>query len=474
METYAHCGTRPWCRTLKKEVKKDMAQSFFGGIHPHDKKAATNKKPIEALPPPAQVVIPMSLHIGAPCRPCVTVGEHVNMGQQIGEMTAYVSAPIHASISGKVVAVEPRPHFNGTNVLSVVIENDYQDTLDPSVKPVEHPENLTAQELVEIVKNTGVVGLGGATFPTHVKIASGLGKVDTVIVNAAECEPYNTSDHRILLEYPDQVIGGAKLLARIFGVDKVHVGIEANKLNAAQLLQQRIQEEQAPVVVDVLHTRYPQGAEKQLCQSITGRQVPPGQLPAAIGCAVFSVDTTAAIWRAVYQGMPVIRRIVTVSGSGVMEPKNLECRIGTPLRDLLDFCGGVSETTFKLLMGGPMMGNAQYSADVPVGKCTNAILAFAKDEERTVEHPTCIRCGKCASVCPMRLQPLFLYLYQRKGMLEELEAGNVLDCIECGACAYICPGRLHLVQAMRTGKQQVNAARAAAKAKAEQKGGESA
>ena len=448
-----------------------MAQSFFGGIHPNDKKAATNKKPIEKLPPPPQVVIPMSLHIGAPCRPCVSVGDHVNLGQMIGEATAFVSAPIHASVSGTVTAIEPRPHFNGTDMLSVVIENDYQDTLDPSVKPAEHPEDLGAEALTEIVKNAGIVGLGGATFPTHVKIASGIGKVDTVIVNGSECEPYNTSDHRILLEYPDEVIGGAKLLARLFQVDKVHIAVEANKLNAAQLLRQRIGEEKAPVVVDVLHTRYPQGADKQLCQSITGRQVPPGGLPAAIGCAVFSTDTTAAIWRAVYQGMPVIRRIVTVSGSGVVEPKNLECRIGTPLSCLFDACGGLSETTYKILMGGPMMGNAQHNADVPVGKCTNAILAFAREEERLSPHPTCIRCGRCAEVCPMRLQPVFLYQYAQRDMLPELEAGHVMDCIECGACAYICPGRLHLVHAFRTAKQKINTARAAEKAKAERKEG---
>ena len=448
-----------------------MAQSFFGGIHPHDKKAATNKKPIERLPQPEQVVIPMSLHIGAPCRPCVSVGDHVKVGQLIGEMTGYVSAPIHASISGTVTAVEPRPHFNGTDVLSVVIKNDYEDTLDDSVKPVENPENLTPEELTEIIKNAGVVGLGGATFPTHVKISSGIGKVDTVIINASECEPYLTSDHRLLLEYPEEVIGGAKLLARIFHVDTVHLGIEANKMNAAELLIRKIEEEKAPVVVEVLHTRYPQGAEKQLCQAITGRQVPPGQLPAAIGCAVFSTATVSAIYRAVYQGMPVVSRVVTVSGSGVMEPKNLECPVGTPLNDLLNFCGGVSEKTFKILMGGPMMGNAQYRTDVPVGKCTNGILAFAKDEEQTVENPTCIRCGKCTSVCPMRLQPLFMYMYERKGMLRELEAANVLDCIECGACAYICPGRLHLVHSFRVGKQKINAARAAAKAAAEAKAG---
>ena len=446
-----------------------MAQSFFGGVHPNDKKSATNKKPIEKLPPPQQVVIPMSLHIGAPCRPVVQVGDHVNMGQMIGEATAFVSAPIHASVSGTVIAVEPRPHFNGTNVLSVVIDNDYQDTPDPSIRPVENPDGLTAEELTEIVKNAGIVGLGGATFPTHVKIASGIGKVDTVIVNASECEPYNTSDHRIMLEYPEQVIGGARLLAKLFQVDKVHIGIESNKLNAAQLLQQKISETQAPVVVDVLHTRYPQGAEKQLCQSITGRQVPPGALPAAIGCAVFSVDTTAAVWRAVYQGMPLIRRIVTVSGSGVKEPKNLECRIGTPLTELFNCCGGLEESTYKILMGGPMMGNAQHDPQVPVGKGTNAILVLAGNEERTAAHPTCIRCGRCVAVCPMHLEPLFLYQYERKGMMEELEAGHVMDCIECGACTYICPGRLHLVHSFRTAKQKINTARAAAKAAAEAK-----
>lgn len=444
-----------------------MAQPFFGGIHPNDKKAATNKKPIEKLPPPAHVVIPMSLHIGAPCKPCVAKGDTVTVGQKIGETVAFVSAPIHASVSGKVVAVEPRIHFSGVPVMSVVIENDFNDTLCPDVKPVADPDKLTPEELTEIVKEAGIVGLGGATFPTHIKISSGLGKVDTVIVNAAECEPYITSDHRLLLEKPEEVIRGAKLLARIFKVDRVHIGIEDNKKNAAELLQMKIDEEKAPVVVDLLHTRYPQGAEKQLCQSITGRQVPPGGLPAAIGCAVFNAVTTAAIYRAVYTGMPVTHRVVTVSGSGVNEPRNLECPIGTPIRELLDACGGVKRETFKILMGGPMMGHDQFDMDAPIGKGTNAILAFAGDEERTVEDPACIRCGKCVSVCPMHLQPVFMNQYVEAGMLVELEKAHVMDCIECGACTYICPGRLHLVQNFRAGKQRINNAKAAAKAAAE-------
>ena len=444
-----------------------MAQSFFGGIHPIDKKAATNKKPIEKLPPPAHVVLPMSMHIGAPCKPCVAVGDYVTVGQKVGEATAFVSAPIHASVSGKVVAVEPRPHFSGVSVMSVVIENDFNDTPCPDIHPVEKPGDLTGEQLAELVKNAGIVGMGGATFPTHVKISSCLGKVDTVIINASECEPYITSDYRFLLERPEQVIGGAKILARIFGVDRVHIGIEDNKRNAAELLRLKIEEEKAPVVVDLMHTRYPQGAEKQLCQAITGRQVPPGALPAAIGCAVFNTVTTAAIYRAVYTGAPVTERVVTVSGSGVNEPKNLECPIGTPISHLLDACGGVKRSTFKILMGGPMMGHAQYDMDAPIGKGTNAILAFCEDEEKTIEHPACIRCGKCVSVCPMHLMPVFMYQYERAGKLQELESANVLDCMECGACTYICPGRLHLVQTFRAGKQKINNARAAAKAAAE-------
>ncbi|MBR2132398.1 MAG: electron transport complex subunit RsxC [Oscillospiraceae bacterium] len=446
-----------------------MAQAFFGGIHPNDKKSATNKKPIEKLPPPAQVVIPMSMHIGAPCEPCVAVGDHVTVGQKIGQAQGFVSAPVHASVSGTVIAVEPRPHFSGVNVMSVVIENDFNDTPCPDLKGAEKPAALTAEQLTEIVREAGIVGMGGATFPTHVKISSSVGKVNTVIINAAECEPYITSDHRLMLEYPEQVIGGATILARIFGVDRVHIGIEANKQNAAELLQVKIAQEKAPVVVDILHTRYPQGAEKQLCQSITGRQVPPGALPAAIGCAVFNVVSVAAIYRAVYEGKPVTHRIVTVSGSGVNDPKNLECPIGTPVSELLDACGGVNKSTFKILMGGPMMGTAQYNMNVPVGKGTNAILAFCDKEERTIEYPVCIRCGKCVSVCPMKLQPVFMYQYERAGMLEELEKANVMDCMECGACTYICPGRMHLVQTFRAGKQKINNARAAAKAAAEAK-----
>lgn len=444
-----------------------MAQAFFGGVHPNDMKAATNEKAIEQLAPPAQVVIPMSQHIGAPCKPLVAVGDHVKVGQRIGEPGGFVSAPIHASVSGTVKAVEPRPYSMGGNMMSVVIENDFQDEMSEEIQAPADPNALSVDEMVDRVKNAGIVGMGGATFPTHIKISGGIGKVDTVIINGAECEPYITADHRTMLERPEQIIGGATFLAKMFGLDKVHIGVELNKQNGIDELNRVIAEKHAPVVVEPLRCRYPQGAEKQLCQAITGRQVPPGALPSAVGCAVFNINTTCAIFRAITQGLPVIKKIVTVSGSGVIDPKNLECPIGTPVSDLFDACGGLKEETYKLIMGGPMMGMAQYTTDVPVGKGTGAMLAFASKEEQTVEMPQCIRCGRCVAVCPMHLEPLMMYQFASKGMLDELENANIMDCMECGACTYICPARMHLVHMFKTGKQKLGAKKAAEKAAAE-------
>ena len=445
-----------------------MAHAFFGGVHPHDMKAATNEKAIQKLAPPAEVVIPMSMHFGAPCSPLVKVGDTVKVGQKIGEFRG-LGAPIHASVSGKVKAVEPRPYSMGGNMMAVVIENDFQDTLSEEVVAPADPDALTVEEMIEAVKNAGIVGMGGATFPTHVKISGGIGKVDTVIINAAECEPYITGDHRTLLERTDEFIGGCKYLAKMFGVDQGVIGIEVNKQNAIDKLNQVIAATNAPVVVEPLRCRYPQGGEKQLCQAITGKQVPPGGLPSNIGCAVFNVNTTCAIYRAIAQGMPVVNKVVTVSGSGVIEPKNLECPIGTPVSCLFDACGGLKDSTFKIIAGGPMMGMAQYSFDIPVGKGTGAMLAFAEKEEQTVAHPQCIRCGKCVAVCPVHLEPLFMYQYAEKKMVDELMAANVMDCMECGACAYTCPARMHLTHMFKTGKQLVKDKMAADKAAAEAK-----
>ena len=449
-------------------MKKTMAQAFFGGVHPNDMKAATNEKAIGQLAPPAEVVIPMSMHFGAPCTPLVKAGDHVKVGQKIGEFHG-LGAPIHASVSGTVKVVEPRPYSMGGNMMSVVIENDFQNELSEEVKAPADPDALTAEEMVEAIKNAGIVGMGGATFPTHAKISSAIGKVDTVIINGAECEPYITGDHRTMLERPEEIIGGATYLAKMFGVDKVVIGVEDNKQNGIDAMNKVIAEKKAPVVVEPLRCRYPQGGEKQLCQAITGKQVPPGGLPAAIGCAVFNINTTCAIFRAITQGMPVVNKIVTVSGSGVVEPKNLECPIGTPFSCLFDACGGLNDKTYKLIAGGPMMGMAQYTADVSVGKGTGAVLAFCENEEQTVEHPQCIRCGKCVAACPMHLEPLFMYQYASKNMLDELNDAHIMDCMECGACAYVCPARVHLTHMFKTGKQKLKDKMAADRAAAEAK-----
>ena len=445
-----------------------MKQSFYGGVHPHDRKELARHKEIVPLSAaPKEVVIAMAMHVGAPCKPIVSVGDQVKVGQKIGEI-AGLGAPIHASVSGTVKAVEPRPYVGGGKCMSVVIENDFQDTWGSELTP--HPDytKLTTNEIVEIVKEAGITGMGGAGFPTHVKISSGLGKVDTLILNGAECEPYITADHRLMLEQGEKVIGGVRILMQAFGLKSAVIGVEANKEDAIEHLKALVGGKN-DVTVESLRTRYPQGAEKQLIQRITGREVPPGGLPADIGCAVFNINTTCAIYRALTTGMPVVRKIVTVSGSGVVEPKNLECPIGTPVSSLLDACGGLKDGTYKLIAGGPMMGMAQYTADISVAKGTGAILAFCENEEKTVENPQCIRCGKCVSVCPMHLEPLFMYQYASKGMVEELNAAHIMDCMECGACSYICPARMHLTHMFKTGKQLVKDKAAADRAAAEAK-----
>ena len=430
-----------------------MAHTFKGGIHPNDMKAATCGKAIELLPAPARVVIPMSMHIGAPCSPIVNVGDHVYLGQKIAEAQAPVSSPVHASVSGTVVEIAPKPHSYGSDILSIVIENDFKDEVDPSIKPLDI-DTMTSEEIVEAVRQAGIVGHGGATFPTHIKISSGLGKVDNVLINCAECEPYITSDHRILLEYPWEVVGGAKILQKVFGVKEVKLGIELNKQDTFDGLKQYLPED-GSVKIYPLVTKYPQGSEKHLILALTGREVPSGKLPADAGCAVFNTDTCAAIYRLFNTGMPVIRRIVTVTGSAVANPKNLEARIGTPVSTLFEAAGGFNESPKKMVMGGPMMGMAIYSLDVPVIKGSNGLLAFCKDEGDVSNATKCIRCGKCVDACPVRLMPTYLYQASQKGTVADMEEFNALDCIECGSCSFVCPAKLPLVQGIRCAKQLV-------------------
>ncbi|MDL2274225.1 electron transport complex subunit RsxC [Oscillospiraceae bacterium OttesenSCG-928-G22] len=432
-----------------------MALTFRGGVHPDPGKKATRDKATKALPPPGMVVIPMSMHIGGPCQPLVRVGSTVKMGQKIGESPSPVSAPVHASVSGKVTAVEPRLHPNGTKVLSVVIENDGQDTLDESVAPKGSVESLSGEELVSIIKEAGIVGLGGAGFPTHLKITSGLSQVDTLMIDAAECEPYLTANHRTLLEKPEEVIGGIRILMKLYNTRNAIIGIESNKMDAYKVLLRTLPKG-SDISVKLLKTKYPQGGEKQLTYALTGKEVPPGQLPSAIGCVSFNTDTCAAIHRAVTTGMPLIDRTVTVSGSAVANPQNLTCRIGTLFEDLIAGAGGYREDPYKIIMGGPMMGIAVQSLDMPVIKGTTALLSFSREKNYVEKDPMCIRCGRCVDVCPMNLMPLTLYQYYEKEMFSDLEKLNLSDCIECGSCTFICPGRLHLAQSFKVAKFRLN------------------
>lgn len=434
-----------------------MAYTFRGGIHPDDQKAATNKKAIEPMAPPKQVVLPVSMHIGAPAKPVVKKGDQVFLGQLVAEAGGNVSANIHATVSGTVVDVAPRPHPNGSKVLSVVIENDFQDTPDPSLHPLDM-DAMTQEEIINAIREAGIVGHGGATFPADVKIRSGLGKADTLILNGAECEPYITSDHRVMLEQTDDVILGIKILLKALGLQKAKLAVEENKADVFSHVEKLLPTD-GSIELCRLKTKYPQGAEKQLIFALTGREVPSGKLPADAGCVVFNVDTCATIARKFRTGMNDIRRIVTVSGSAITAPKNLEVRVGTPIGEVIEAAGGFKEEPNKILMGGPMMGVAQFDLTAPIFKGTNAILAFCGDEAKGSKTPSCIRCGRCVEACPMRLMPTYIYLYGEKGNLEACEKYDALDCIECGACTYVCPGKLPLVQGIRSAKQRILNAR---------------
>ena len=435
-----------------------MKHLFFGGIHPKYNKEMSTKVTTFLTVDPDILVIPMQQHIGAPCTPLVKVGDKVLRGQKIGDGEG-LCVPVHASVSGTVVAVEPRPHVSGREVMSVVIENDHQDTAVPHLSDSRPLEEMQNDQILHAIREAGIVGMGGAAFPGNVKALSAMGNVDTLIANACECEPYITADDSLLRTNPAHVLEGMQILRHVLNPRRVVLAVEDNKAVAIEKVRGLLQDYPG-IELAVLPTRYPQGAEKQLIQALTGREVAPGKLPVSVGCAVFNVSTYAAIYRAVRLGLPLTQRIVTISGEAIAEPQNFIVRIGTSFHDLIEVAGGLHDKTERVISGGPMMGIAQKDLSVPVVKATNSILCLLKDENGAAENPVCLRCGKCVGVCPMRLQPLYMYRFTNAGRVDELERLNVLDCIECGSCAFTCPGKLPLVEVFRKGKQLLREAKA--------------
>ena len=427
-----------------------MNKLFFGGIHPKYKKSMSTGITSFETVTPKQVVIPMQQHIGAPCQPLVQVGDYVKRGQKIGDGEG-LCVPVHASVSGRVTAVEQRPHPTLGRAMAVVIENDFRD--ETQVNPLPTSED----EILGAIREAGIVGMGGAAFPGNVKALFAMGNVETLIANGCECEPYITADDSLLRTNPEQVLEGMRILYGILHPKQLVLAVEDNKAEAIEKLK-GFAKEYPEIELRVLPTRYPQGAEKQLVQAVTGREVLPGKLPVSVGCAVFNVSTFAAIYRAVRLGTPLTQRIVTVSGEAIAKPQNFIVRIGTPFRDLVAAAGGLNDKTERVISGGPMMGVAQSDLDVPVVKATNSILCLMKDENGAAENPVCLRCGKCVSVCPMRLQPLYMYRYVNARRLDQLERLNLPDCMECGSCAFTCPGKLPLVERFRAGKKMLKEA----------------
>ena len=427
-----------------------MKHLFFGGIHPKYNKEMSKTIPTVKVIEPKTVVIPMVQHIGAPCTPLVKVGDRVKKGQKIGDGEG-LCVPVHASVSGKVVAIEPRPHVRGTSIMAVVIENDCK--YEAVTMPIPDGDD----EILHAIREAGIVGMGGAAFPGNVKALGAMGNVDTLIANGCECEPYITADDTLLRTKPEEVIAGMRILGQILNPKRLVLAVEDNKTEAIAELKKLLDKEPWLELV-ILPTRYPQGSEKQLIQAVTGRQVPPGQLPVKVGCAVFNVSTFAAVCRAVTEGKPLTERIVTVSGEAIAQPQNFLVPIGTSFHDLIEIAGGLHDKTERVISGGPMMGAAQSDLAVPVVKATNSVLCLLKDVNGAAENPVCLRCGKCVTVCPMRLQPLYMYRFTNAGRVDELNRMNLLDCMECGSCAFTCPGKLPLVETFRKGKQMVREA----------------
>lgn len=441
--------------------------SFKGGVHPltgiHHGKRLTQDRPIRQCSVPDEIVIPLSQHTGAPSKPLVAPGDNVDMGQMIAQADGFVSVPCYSSVSGTVKEIAPRTHISGVKSMAIVITNDHEDRLSKDVKSKGPLDNLTPKQIIDIIKDAGIVGLGGAAFPTHVKLSPPPEKsIDTVIINGAECEPYLTADHRIMLEHPEMVVSGLKAVIKALGVNNAVIAIEDNKKDAIAAMSKAAS--QSGVNVATLKVKYPQGAEKQLIYAVTKRRVPSGKLPMDVGVVVINAGTAYQIALTIEKGMPLFERVVTVTGS-VGEPSNFLVRIGTPLSHVIEQAGGFVGDVEKVIAGGPMMGIAQSTLEAPVMKGTSGILVLGRAEARMLEESACIYCGRCVDVCPMGLEPYLLNNYAEKGNFEAAENIHAMDCMECGGCSYICPANRHITQRIRLAKSEITKNRKKAAAK---------
>ncbi len=433
-----------------KSVREKRFDGYYGGIHPSEHKEYSEHLSLKNFPEVKTVVIPMSQHAGAPAEPIVAVGDIVKVGQRIGEAKGFISANIHSSVSGKVIAVEPRPHATNGSVMSVVIESDGKNTPHESVKPAGDLDSMTSEQIIDLVREKGIVGMGGAGFPTSVKIKPPK-PVDTVLLNGCECEPMLTADHRVMVEYADDIIYGLKALLKASGAEKGIIAIEDNKPDAVEIMQAKTANIDNIEVV-VAKTKYPQGAEKMLIKRVLGRSVPSGGLPADVGAIVSNVSTVKAVSDAIKTGMPLIERVVTVTGERIKNPGNYVVKIGTPVKALVDYCGGVTSDDVTIKMGGPMMGFELKDLGVPVMKGTNGIIAI---EPVAAEPSPCIKCGRCADVCPMELKPLYFTKYAGTENWQGFKDQNVMDCIECGCCQTICSSKIPIVSMIKIGKKAI-------------------
>ncbi len=429
--------------------------TFKGGVHPDDGKKLTMNKEIEEYIPKGDMVYPLNQHIGAPAVPIVKKGDRVLVGEKIAEAGGFISANIHSSVSGTVIAIEPRLTVNGNRVESIVIENDnLYEEIDYSLntKPL---EEMYREDVIEVIKEAGIVGMGGAGFPTHVKLSpKNEQDIDTIIVNGAECEPYLTSDYRRMIEEPEKIIVGLKIIINLFENAKGIIAVEDNKPKAIKKLREMLKNEEN-ITLNVMKTKYPQGAERQLIYANTGRYVNSKMLPADAGCIVQNVDTVISIYEAVIMGRPLISRVVTVSGDCIQEPKNYIVRIGTNMRELVEASGGFSVDPGKTIAGGPMMGKALYSLEVPVTKGTSALIAFKNDEVSENEIGNCIKCGRCINTCPSHVMPYKLMNLAYAGKMEEFVKNDGMECCECGCCSYICPAKRPLTQTIASARKSI-------------------